>query len=426
MILIKYQYLLLYITLLLNCYIINTRSQKINNSKPVKQSKTQSKFNNDNDINDIQKIKEYNNTRGNIKLDVGKKNNINENKIVFKSKNNLIKYQDDEEKNYMKIQYYNKTNVVYIDDNDYINVSSVPDNVNTRLYDHLNNNEKVMYDIIFSASKNETPIIDTNMIVYNVYSLDDYLNELEVSAERVFTTLIFENPELWWLGNYEMYIYTTDVLYEYNINIKLIPESSIFYDYTIDDIMIINQSIENITLDIMNQIASLNIKTPYAILRYIHDYLITNIVYTLDEKRRHIRTLYGALAQNKCVCEGYSEAFQYIAQQYGINTLIARSITHEWNFVELNNKWYIVDVTFDDPGSELKTDYFLIGTKHRFKSGTYSDEKSHILVYSAYSDKKVINYPEIESNDYIPSSEELNEINSIDRSNLIFGNIIFK
>jgi len=182
--------------------------------------------------------------------------------------------------------------------------------------------------------------------------------------------------------------------------------------------------------DIMDQIENLKLTTKYAILRYIHDYLITKIVYTLDENMIHIRTIYGALVESKCVCEGYAEAFQYLAQQYGINCIIARSSVHEWNFVEMDGKWYVVDVTYDDPiignkiipsgyNDNLQIDYFLTGTDHEIEyHSKYSNDPDHILVYSGYSEKVLVSYPDIEKEDYSPSELELQELELIDLTNI--------
>jgi len=82
----------------------------------------------------------------------------------------------------------------------------------------------------------------------------------------------------------------------------------------------------------MENISKLGLNSTYSKLRYIHDYLVTRNVYTLDEGRRHIRNIYGILVEEKGVCASYAEAFQYIAQQYGIECIIAFSLTHEWNF----------------------------------------------------------------------------------------------
>ncbi|ORX51422.1 hypothetical protein BCR36DRAFT_397156 [Piromyces finnis] len=355
--------------------------------------------------------------------------NEDKDRLIFKSKKLPIKFWEDNEKE----EFYNqvKQNITKSNDNDEI-IDITIASTNFTFYDQLTSNEKSLYDIILKASTKEVPKVNIKVLVKGVTNLEKYIADITISAEKLFTVLVYEHPELWWIGNYQISIYETDDINNYTITFILLPEGSIFYEYTKDKISQLNSEIKNIKNEIIYQIDYLKLKYPYSIIKYIHDYLIIKIEYVLDEERKHLRTLYGALVENKCVCEGYAEAFQYLVQQYGINCLIARSSTHEWNFIELNDKWYVIDVTFDDPlkngqtvpsgsGSNIKSDYFLIGTEHSFKTTKYSDEIDHILTYSAYSNQEMVYYPNIEKNDYIPSNLELQELNLIDYSNITNG-----
>lgn len=298
-----------------------------------------------------------------------------------------------------------------------------------RFYNQLNSNEKQIYDIIYTNSIKSPPDLKISIVVSNVIDLNAFIDELIISAERIFTVLSYENPELWWIGTYQFFLISSQVKNQYIITFDTLPDYSTFYGYTGEDIMALNKEIENAKNEIMNNISAYNITTPYAILRYIHDYLITNIIYVLDEDRKHIRTLYGALVEKECVCEGYSEAFQYLAHQYGINCITARSSTHEWNFVEMKGKWYVVDITYDDPlingentplGSKenLKTDFFLIGTEDEVSYPKYSEDPNHVLIYSGFSDKELVSYPVIELTNYYPTELEIKEIESMGLSYL--------
>ncbi|ORX67712.1 hypothetical protein BCR32DRAFT_272550 [Anaeromyces robustus] len=310
--------------------------------------------------------------------------------------------------------------------NDNIYISSVESSTNFNFYDQLNYKEKQYYDIIYKNSIKSPPETTIKISITTNISKDDFISELKISSERVFTILIYENPEFWWIGNYSIKLSTLEN--KYLVTFIIIPSNSKFINYTSNDIVQLNEEIESIKKIIMNNIDELNLTTKYAIMRYVHDYLITKIVYTLDEKRKHIRTLYGSLVENKCVCEGYAEAFQYIVKQYNINCIIARSSTHEWNFVEMDGKWYVLDVTYDDlKGDKIPTNsydnlttvYFLIGTEHVcYSKKKYNEDTDHILVYSGYSSNQLISYPYIEINDYVPSELELEEIKLIDLDNI--------
>ncbi|ORX83764.1 scaffoldin [Anaeromyces robustus] len=303
----------------------------------------------------------------------------------------------------------------------------------TNFYDQLNNIEKKFYDAILGSSTKNPPEFEVEVTFdYNGQNINandyqsnqaDFERNIDDYQERSFTAIIYDHPELWWIGainsGYSYYLNNNQKTVRFN----LIGNKS----FTSSEIANLNLKIEAMKIDITNKISQLGLTTDYAKLKYIHDYLITKLVYVLDESRAHIRNVYGALVENKCVCEGYAEAFQYIAQQYNIDCIIARSINHEWNFVKLNSKWYVVDVTWDDPGNingsntpsgsniNLDTDYFLVGTNHDYYGEKYYEDESHILIYSAYDDTNhLVKYPSIETNDYTPNSTEKNEADKID------------
>ena len=97
---------------------------------------------------------------------------------------------------------------------------------------------------------------------------------------------------------------------------------------------------------------------------YIHDTLAGMIVYTSGTTHAH--NAYGALVEGKCVCEGYAEAYQVLLHRVGIQSFLAIGDGysggswggHEWNYVQLNGKYYQTDLTWDDPGSTLYHAYY--------------------------------------------------------------------
>lgn len=87
----------------------------------------------------------------------------------------------------------------------------------------------------------------------------------------------------------------------------------------------------------------------------LHDALASRVTYI---EATHAHDLYGALVEGKAVCEGYARAFQYLLYQAGTQCLLvegssvrpggSRGEAHAWNLVEINGKYYHVDVTWDD------------------------------------------------------------------------------
>lgn len=85
----------------------------------------------------------------------------------------------------------------------------------------------------------------------------------------------------------------------------------------------------------------------YAKEKAIHDYIVSNVIYDTDLKEY---SAYSALAKGKAVCQGYSLLMFKMLEQVGIKSIIVESIpmNHVWNMVYIDNKWYHVDVTWND------------------------------------------------------------------------------
>lgn len=80
----------------------------------------------------------------------------------------------------------------------------------------------------------------------------------------------------------------------------------------------------------------------------VHDYLILNCKYDYSYTGY---SAYDCLVKGKAVCQGYSLAYIYILENYlGIKctTAVSDSQNHAWNYVNIGNKWYHVDLTADD------------------------------------------------------------------------------
>ena len=127
--------------------------------------------------------------------------------------------------------------------------------------------------------------------------------------------------------------------------------------------------------------------------------MIENIEYDSNNANRN--TVYGALIDRKCVCEGYARSFKYILNELGINNILVVGVgknssgsteSHMWNYVELDGKCYAIDVTWDDPivygggkiGDEIKHKYFLLGgiefSKNHVPNQTISQGGENIVL----------------------------------------------
>ncbi len=120
----------------------------------------------------------------------------------------------------------------------------------------------------------------------------------------------------------------------------------------------------------------------YGKVVFVHDYIVNHTTYDTagaeSDENGLFGTAYGCLVQGKAICQGYSEAFQYIMKRLGIECGVCRGDTargrHAWNYVNLNEKYYWLDVTWDDPVPEndapetLSHTYCLIDDERMFRT----------------------------------------------------------
>lgn len=91
----------------------------------------------------------------------------------------------------------------------------------------------------------------------------------------------------------------------------------------------------------------------------VHDYMVLNYEYDITDMDQ----TYLIMLDKKGVCAAYSEAFQHVMNKLDIDCTLVRSedMGHIWNMVKLNNRWYHIDVTWDDPIPDQ-----VAGINHRF------------------------------------------------------------
>lgn len=113
---------------------------------------------------------------------------------------------------------------------------------------------------------------------------------------------------------------------------------------------------------------------------YLYDYLRKNIKYTpleIDDKK--IRSLCVIYTKN-AVCSGYSLVFKELLDRNGIKCHYIKHLSHAWNTVCINRKWYELDLTWDScvynkyPSSNIH--YFANNYSLREKHNDYLDIKN--------------------------------------------------
>ena len=138
--------------------------------------------------------------------------------------------------------------------------------------------------------------------------------------------------------------------------------------YTKQEIKKINEKVNELYKELYNENISYedNIKT-------FHDYIINNTKYDSDRSDNNIikyksDTAYGPLFEGYAICGGYTDLMQLFLEKMNIKSYRVSSSMHIWNAVLIKDRWYHIDLTWDDPvvsdGSErLLHEYLLIDTK---------------------------------------------------------------
>lgn len=102
--------------------------------------------------------------------------------------------------------------------------------------------------------------------------------------------------------------------------------------------------------------------------KYIHDYLCKQVQYADIGDESH--SVIGPLLQGRGVCEGIAKTMQLLLKSVGIEAWLVAGMSqsgekeqpekHVWNVVQIDDKWYHLDVTFDLTLSveQVRYDYF--------------------------------------------------------------------
>ncbi len=95
---------------------------------------------------------------------------------------------------------------------------------------------------------------------------------------------------------------------------------------------------------------------------YVNDYLASHFQY---DTTLQITDAYTFLTEGRGVCQGYTMVFGAAMTALGIPNTVANSerMVHTWNLVQIDGKWYHIDVTWNDLVPDqlglVQHDYFL-------------------------------------------------------------------
>ncbi|MGN1269707.1 MAG: transglutaminase domain-containing protein [Clostridia bacterium] len=258
-------------------------------------------------------------------------------------------------------------------------------------YNQLNSYGKTIYD---KLKQNKDKFITGNY----VFDFENQFNvllheangeeELGQAFQSAWNALSYDEVDLFYVDISKMTLITQSRgiggINTYNVSIGPGENTNYLKEefQTQEQIQEAQAYIKNITDQIMQQTTQ---DSDVEKARKVQNWLISTIDYENSNDAKNKHDIYGALHDRKAVCEGYARSFKYIMEKIGVPCILVsgngtnsegKTESHAWNYIQIDYKWYAIDVTWNDPviigtgtlTDEIKYKYFLNGSEEFFKN----------------------------------------------------------
>ena len=286
---------------------------------------------------------------------------------------------------------------------------------NKYLYSQLGENGKIIYEKLYENKENlktGTYTIQFGNAFYDILSQENGSDKLQEEYQTAIEAFTYDNPDVFYIDVTKMYINieTIQKIFstKYNVYINSAKDPTYLLDgfTSKEQIDQCESQVIAVKNQILNQIAG---KNDIEKMRYIHDYLVDTIEYDQKFVEKNIYNIYGALVSKTCVCEGYAKASQYLLNEAGLENIIitgtatnsdGKTENQAWNYVNIDEKWYAIDTTWDDPiivgGGKLTNTI-----RYRyFLKGSSTMNKNHFISTKFTSGGQDFEFPELSITDY--------------------------
>ena len=259
--------------------------------------------------------------------------------------------------------------------------------------------------------------IQDNQIVHDE-AYDEALLQVRVNMQAALDAFSYDYPEVFWMrgSGYSYSISATAQNGKYTGIISeftMMPSLVEGYNTNITDNM--NNFLKNADAAADQIAADTNGKSLYEKVKAIHDYVCEKAVYDAQNNLRVHSAGPMFIGDGHVVCEGYAKAMLILCRKLGIdcaciggfarNSSASSGEAHMWNYVKMDNgTWYLVDATWDDQLSGIRTTYLLAGWNSKgFNHNTLREERTEKDTFSSptkYTPQAFI-YPLISDNSYL-------------------------
>ena len=215
-------------------------------------------------------------------------------------------------------------------------------------YSYLSKPEKQAYKLV----------LDAFLVFSNSFNYSNI--DRNVDIMKVIQTVLGDNPTV-------IYFNKTQIQIEQSIMGKKVLLSGAMSKPQVEKM---NTALDAETNRVIETIKS-SLPTrhdDYSLLLKLYEHLQTSVKYDRQELLANSKGVspnpsshnaYGALVNKMAVCDGFSSAFVLLAHRFGIESMLVigksayESVTltsHAWNIVEMQDKHYHIDVTWDARG----------------------------------------------------------------------------
>ena len=226
----------------------------------------------------------------------------------------------------------------------------------------LANEEEDFDQTLYTKVKQHLNNYETKFNVEYKGNTKDIERHLQAIMEKVREedTYVYENITKW------------KATYTYTKN-KAKIEFTIDYLTTAMQENYVTKEIKRIAKDIVT-LGMTNIEK----VKAVHDYVILNTKYSTETIASQYTT-YSLLTEGKAVCQGYALFMYRMLQELGIEVKYVKGHAggelHGWNLVKLNEHWFHLDATWNDPmpdsNDQVRYKYFLLSDKDIAKTHTW-------------------------------------------------------
>ena len=294
------------------------------------------------------------------------------------------------------------------------NIDNTNNQKNKHYYNQLDEYSQKIYNTIDQNKENiktGTYQINLGTEFSEVLSKDDGEKLLGEYYQSAIESYNYDNPDVFYIDYGKLYLNIETTTKRNKKTYKVFINSGNETNYLTQEFDTkekIDESLNEIE-KIKSYFIQNKKENTYQNIKLVHDYLVESIEYEQTISKANIYNLYGALINKECVCSGYANAFKYLMDALNIPCIIVPGLAtnsegntenHAWNYVQINNIWYAVDCTWDDP-ILIGPGFLTNSSKYKyFLKGETEMNKTHIPKGQLTENGKIFEFPVLSQTNY--------------------------